>query len=199
MIIEVSVDFLVKHEITFEQYALCYMLHEDKYEININGQRRYTQSGPAIANVYKYSQSIGKWDKKALNDLVEKGILKRLGNRNSPDMLEVTDKFAKLMFADMSDFEQLFDLYPSHLDFGPGKAKGILKACNKEEVEKSYKIAVRTKAKHKYIMDITRWAKKHNMLNLSFEKYVKGRYWEVLKDDYENQTAIETKDQEMLL
>lgn len=199
MIIEVSVDFLVKYKITFEQYALCYMLHEDEYEININGERRYTESGPAIANVYNYSQNVRKWDKKELEDLVQKGILKRKGNRNSPDMLEVTEKFAEDLFTSFSDFDQLFSIYPSHLDFGPGRAKGILKACNREEVEKYYKSAVRTKSKHKYIMSITRWAKEHNMLNLSFEKYVKGRYWEVLKDDYENQTAIETKDQEMLL
>jgi len=199
MIIEVSVDFLVKHNITFEQYAMCYMLHEDTYEIDSRGRRVYKQSGPAIANMYNYANNVRKWSKSEVQDLVDKKIIKRTGKYDSPDLLELEKSFAKALFIHMSDFEQLFDLYPSHLDFGPGRAKGILKACNKEEVEKSYKSAVRTKAKHQYIMDITRWAKEHNMLNLSFEKYVKGRYWEVLKDDYENQTAIETKDQEMLL
>ena len=93
----------MKHEITFEQYALCYMLHEDEYELSSKGDRLYKQSGPSIANMYKYVNNIRKWKKAEIQELVDKGFLKRSGKYDSPDLLQLEKSFAKALFIHMSD------------------------------------------------------------------------------------------------
>lgn len=199
MIIEVSVDFLVKHKITFEQYALCYFLYKDKYEVNKEGQRIYKESGPSISNIYKYSQNIKKWTKKEIDDIVDKGFIKKIGKKYSPDVFEITDKFVQLVFLKTSDFEHLLNLYPDRLDLGNGRPMANLKAFDYDELNRSYKSVVKTKMKHERIMIITKWAKENNMLNLSFDKFIKGRYWRVLEKLYEEQQVLDIKDHEMLL
>ena len=187
MNIEVPVNFLVKHRLTFEQYALCYMLHEDRYQVNKKGQRVYLEAGPAIANVYKYSKGVRKWAKDEVEDLIQRGYLRRNGDRNSPDLLDVTDKFSKAVFRMNSDFEELFRIYPEECQKDRYSPRLILKACNRAEVARMYKNLVRTREKHLYIINVTLWARDQNMLVVPLKDYVKNKYWEVLQHKYENQ------------
>lgn len=198
MIIEADVDFLVEHEMSFEQYALCYFLHEDEKQI-VNGKRIYPENGPAIANIYKYFHHVRKWKAADIEDLINRGYLKSSGEKLSPDLLEVTDKFKKAVFEDKTKFEQLWDIYPNYLSFGPGKPKATLKACDRDQMSNYYDKIVRTKKKHRYILEITKWARKHDMLKMALEKYVRSKYWEILEEDFEQDNQIDTKEQEMLL
>lgn len=198
MIIEADVDFLVEHEMNLEQYALCYFLYEDDKQI-VNGKRVYPENGPAIANIYKYFHHVRKWKTADIEDLIERGYLNSSGDKLSPDLLEVTDKFKQAVFSFKGKFEQLFEIYPAYLEINPGKPKATLKACNRDKLGNYYDKIVRTKKKHKHILEITKWAKEKNMLKMALEKYVRSKYWETLEPDYEADNKVETQDQEMLL
>lgn len=198
MIIEVDLDFLVKHKMTIEQYFVCYVLYEDKNSI-VNGQRTTRKSGQPIAAIYKYSENVGGIKRSALEDLMERGYLELTGDKLTPDMLEVTDKFHREVFTHWSNFEQLFEIYPSRTKFEAGGSSVSLKSLDKpiEEMGKYYSGIVRTKKKHREILEITAWAKDRDLLKMGIQKYVYSQYWNQLENEYE--TGADDDDIEVLI
>lgn len=186
MIIEVDLDFMVANKMTIEQYFVCYVLHEDKRTL-INGERGSRKSGQPIASIYRYSENVGGLKRPAMEDLVERGYLKKVGDKLTPDMLEVQPKFAQAVFNHWTNFDQLFELYPNRARFEAGGQQYFLKSLDKpkEELAKYYEKIVRTNKKHREILDITKWAKNHNMLKTGIQKYVYSQLWELLSEDYE--------------
>lgn len=186
MIIEVDLDFLVKHKMTIEQYFVCYILYKDKNS-TIEGQRVTRKSGQPIAAIYKYSENVGGIKRDAMKDLIDRGYLELTGNKLTPDMLEVTDKFYKDLFNHWSNFDQLFEIYPSRTVFEAGKSPVSLKSLDApiEEISKYYEKIVRTNKKHNEILEITQWAKERDLIKMGIQKYVYSQYWNALKEEYE--------------
>lgn len=100
------VGFLCHHEITAEQFTLCYALHHDKTrEERWNFDRQaYEESGDKKANVYRYAQDVQGWSYEDIDTLVERGFLidnnQRSPKRESyPSKFQVTSSFANAVSA----------------------------------------------------------------------------------------------------
>lgn len=186
MIIEVDFDFLIKHKMNIEQYLLCYVLQVDKDATASSGRDRL-RSGSPIAVIYKYTEGIQPLKTEDMRDLIDRGFLEHTGDRLVPDLLQVTDKFKQEIFNHWSNFEQLFAIYPSRIDLGPNKGSYSLKSLDKpfEEMAKYYVSVVRTKTKHRRILDIITWAKEKDLINMGIQKFIYQRFWKELEKKYE--------------
>jgi hypothetical protein len=191
------VNCLNQMKITANQFLLCYLLYSDqKVEIAPN-KYGYIKKGTGMANLYKYASQNTKWTKEEIQDLIDKNYIK---NRNItpdiyPDYLEITDEFVEKIFNKSSSFQEFWDAYPplvpnfSH----PNGPKIKLKICDPDELEKLYLRKVPTVAEHKLLMDVLRWAKENNQLNINIENFVKSNHWRDLKsemDRYNNSTNM---------
>jgi hypothetical protein len=195
MIIEVDFDFLVKHKMSIEQYMLCYILHMDKQSIK-NGERQERKSGSPVAIIYKYTENVAPISPRGMKDLIDRGYLEKTGSKLVPDMLEVTNKFKQEVFNHWTNFQQLFDIYPDRISFGPGKHSASLKSLDRpqEEVAESYTKVVRTNKKHKEVLKIVQWAKEKNLIRKGIQKFIYSRDWDILKEKYEVDFTDDTTD-----
>jgi len=171
------VNLLIECDITINQFLLLWFLYLDKEE----GNGKLIHEGPAIANLYRYSEKVSKWSADEISDLVQKGWLvdrnkdRQDGGRQAyPDYYDVTDTFEDKVFVTMDRFDQFWEEYPSFVENfdGPRGPMIPLKSSIMEEVEILYKKRVRTKAKHKEVMEILKWAKKNGLINMNIAKYV---------------------------
>lgn len=179
------VDTLVELKINANQFLLCSLLLTDKKQ---NG--KFSKNKTALANVYKYAYFI-KWNKSDIEDLVEKGYLKSYNSSNvfDADLMEVTPKLEKAIFASKSRFQQLLDLYPKTLPNFNGTGMWKTTACDIDALEEVYNKIVKTQATHDKIMKLTRWAVENNQLSTNLDNYVRGRCWMALEDIQEKYTT----------
>jgi hypothetical protein len=179
------VDFMIKNEINERQFLLCYLLHAD-LEI-INGKKYYESSYAnserpissiyKLTNHYKSKYNTVAWTQDDIKLLEEKGFIKILGSKYSPDMLELQEPFMQLL-TNETDFDEFWNTYPSFIP--PFNDKGAyvkLKNVNKESLAYKYKRKVISKDMHARIMDILRWSVENKQISLSIVNYVDNQYW----------------------
>ena len=165
-----------------EQYLVCYVLEMDrKYG------REKLRNGPPIATMYKYTEGIQPLKPEDLRDLIDRGFLKHKGEKLTPDLLEVTAKFKDEIFNHWTNFQQLFEIYPSRVNLGPGKGSASLKSLDKpfEEMADYYVRVVRTNKKHKRILTLVQWGNENNLINMGIQKFIYQRFWKELDKKYE--------------
>jgi|GEM_PF-6019738 len=186
MVIEVDFDFLIKHKLTIEQYMLCYVLQLDKDSV-VDGERVKRKDGHPVAIIYRYTENVKPMESDEMNDLIDRGFVRKTGDRLVPDQLEITDKFKQEVFNHWSNFEQLFNIYPDRISFGPGKHSASLKSLDRpmEEVAEYYTKLVRTNKKHKKILKIVQWAKEKDIIRKGIQKFIYSRDWELLTEKYQ--------------
>lgn len=105
------IDFLETHDMSPSQFLLCWILYLDKRE---HEGRSLPDSGPAIANIYRFVERVAPWPDEEIRDLVQRGYLidQNVSRKQIyPDHLAVTDKFVGAVLATESQFEQLWDAY----------------------------------------------------------------------------------------
>ena len=176
------VKILEELNITANQFLLCYLLFAD--EKNEKGE--YPKKGKAIANLYRYAGST-PWTKEEIRDLEEKGYVTDPyadKNKTNPDLLDLTDKFKEFVLIQGSHFDELYKTFPTLIDNfrNPNGPKIKLKVCDKYELKKLYKKRVRSKVKHKRVMEILKWAIENDEINFNFENFIKGEMWEDLEE-----------------
>lgn len=180
------VHVLSEMKISANQFLLCYLLYTDQKK-----DGKYVKTGKGISNLYKYVRKAVPWTKEEVRDLVDKGYLRDPDYKSDdtyPDHLLVTDKFVDKLFVYPSAFEELWEEYPTIVpNFkNPNGPSVKLKSCDYFELQELYKKLVRTKYKHKEIIELVKWARDKERLNIGIEKFVKGRQWEALKEDKAN-------------
>jgi hypothetical protein len=193
------VDFLVQWKITPEQFLLCYTLYLDKVESQTG---KYVEEGPAISNVYKYSEGVKPWAHVDIDLLVSKGFLidrnKQHPKRNAyPDHMEVSEAFINAIFSTEDDFEEFWNEYPALIpNFqDPIRGKKIpLKAVIKEDIESLYlKRCRKDKNLHKRIMKVLRWAKANDRINTNITNFIGGEIWKALEEDMKQNSGAEIR------
>lgn len=178
------IEFLDKHKINAEQLVYCLLLHHDK--------RYAVKEGSTIvrplSQLYKYHNNISNFKRADIEDLIEKGFIRKDGNTLAPDMLEVTNMFIKEYYGRKYKFDQLRDAYPSTtVNFDhPSKPRIPLKIIRDyEKTVEMYNKFVRSENLHEHILDLVEWAKSNpNTVNLSIniENFVSSKYWEYLQE-----------------
>ena len=170
------VNILIGLKIKPAQLLLLMFLYHDRLE----GEGKLAYDGPSIANVYRYAEHVGGWSREEIEDLVEKGLMvdnnSVSGGKKQayPDHFHVTQKFIDAVYVTSSHFAEFWDEYPSFVENFEDARKGMipLKAAVYEEVEAMYKKRVKTKSHHLRAMEVLRWAKENNLINMGIAKYV---------------------------
>lgn len=175
------IHILSELKISANQFLLCYLLYTDQ---KVEGE--YVRKGKAMANLYKYSIQAIPWTKEEVEDLVEKGYLLDPNysktDKTNPDYLEVTDKFCKFIFIDRSHFDELNRKFPTTMEnfTNPNGPKIKLKVCDIDKMREVYLKKVKSKVKHRKIIEILDWAKENNEINFNFENFIRGELWNTL-------------------
>jgi len=178
------VDIMIRFQITAKQFLLLFILETDRLEER--GHIIGSKGSDSIQNVYRIASHLNeKWTFDEIDDLIDKGLIvdhsSKIGSRSSlPDNYVVTDLFTASIIADMTNFEEFWELYPGFCDNfqdfrGP---KVPLKAVDYEEVERMYMKYVRTKPKHTLVMNVLQWAIDTGQVNMSIQKYVASKMWD---------------------
>lgn len=188
------VHILTELKMSANQFLLCYLLYTDSKDY----EGKYIKKGKGMANLYKYSTRGIPWSSEEIEDLVEKGYLEdnnQTKDKTHPDYLEVTPKFKKHIFIEENSFDELDRVFPNTIDNfkNPNGPKIKLKVCDKAKMKEVYLKRVKSKVKHRKIIEILQWAIENNEINFNFENFIRGQLWETLfelKD--ENKSSIDT-------
>lgn len=188
-IVEIDLDFVIEHGITFEQYVICYLLWQDQRQAN--NPDRHLGGESHLSYVYKYflalkdNDRIEGWKIKDIEHLEDIGFLI---NRNptgkySADLMEVTPVFINAVMTTITEWDELWDAYPARMVIEPGRPQALLKSVkDRVELQRRYLNAVKTKKKHREVMELLEWGKENNQVNLGIEKFVNSYFWEILQD-----------------
>lgn len=198
------VDFLIKHDITQDQFLLCYLLYTDSQKQLPDGRRVYigksnkTKERP-IAKMYEYIDHIQRnrnrsaWTAHDVDVLIDRGFLRQPANVDkvkSPDLLILEDKFIDAIFTTDDEFEIFWNTYPGIIEnFKIPNGKMIkLKAVDKDELRKSFKKIVTTKNQFEFLMENLQWAIDNNIINMNIKNYLTSRQWQV-DNEYRQQKS----------
>lgn len=174
------VDFLSKYGINAEQFIYLLLLYNDKRHGRIPGSSKISRP---LSQLYKYHKNVKPFQKNDLEDLVDKGLIKKSGKKLVPDMLEVSDKFEKEYLGDKFKFDQLLEVYPTWVEnFNhPSNPKINLKVMKDyDRTASMYNRFVKTYKMHNRVLEVVEWAKENERINLGIEKFVSSKYWESL-------------------
>ncbi len=177
------ISVMSKFQISPKQFFLLFILECDRRE----AKSQITGDTPkkAIQNIYRFSETIDRWTKEEVKDLVEKGLLLDHnapdGKRSEyPDNYEITCVFENAIFSTVSDFDEFWAVYPGFVDNFTDYTKPMipLKAVDQEEVEHLYRKKVKTHQLHKQVIEALEWAVDENLINMRIDKYVRSKMWE---------------------
>lgn len=203
-VIEVDLDFVIEQNITLEQYCICYLLWQDKQ--SNSGQDNDEDDYTALTYIYKYFYSVSDnddiegWKRADIEYLERKEFLvnNNKDGEYSADMMEVTDKFTDAVIKHKEAFQEIYDLYPRTIEVD-GSIIGPLKMCDLLEMTEYYNKVVKTKKKHREVVELLKWGLRTRNLICGVEKFVRSQYWKQLREmreenesarGYDNETVI---------
>lgn len=174
------INICTKLKISANQFLLCYLLFVDER----NKKGKFRKKGKGMANLYKYSSRAIPWTNEEIDDLEEKGLIDRSNHppvdKRYPDYYELSDEFKEMLFIEPSRFRELWKLYPTTIpNFKNPKGPKIkLKVTDPDKLQELYYKKVKTKIKHKEILELVQWAIDNNEINTSIENFVKSELWD---------------------
>lgn len=170
------VEFCAKKKITTEQYLLCYLSHKNEF-----------------ATFYKYVNEVRKIPDALIDDLVRKGYIINANKPGDsyPDMFIVTDEMAEgIDKLHGGESDELYELFPTRI-FLPDGNSFLSRNLSREETERLYNsLLLRTKAKHKEVMESLTEQKTYGTIGMGLKKWLETEQW--TRDD--NQTLDVTYD-----
>lgn len=184
-------DFVVRKQITVNQFYLCHMLY----------LRDFVNLEKYILTTYKNDRGAIRdlaFKKSEVDDLIARGYLVKTGTSDAIQSYEVTEKFSGEYYIDEEEAgEQLWEAFPKTLTID-----GVIQStrtCDKEEVLETYYRRIKgSRKRHQYILQMTNrytdLVRSGEMNGMGIEKYIKGENWDVvgeaLGNTYEGSTSI---------
>jgi hypothetical protein len=166
--------FLSEHELTLSQFMLCYTLHRDRRD---RGDGPLQDSGPNTAWIYQYVEAVGPWPSAVIQDLVAKNFLtdRNVGSAIYPDQLQVTSKFTDALFVGTPEFQAFWNAYPNnvHTEEGPRSLKNV----DARQTQERFRTCVETKPEANRLHDALAWARKHDLIRVSIDRYLETALW----------------------
>lgn len=190
------INFLGDHNMSPEQFLLCWIHYLDWREYK---GEKFPEEGSQIANIYRYIERVGKFDRRDINDLIQRGYLINTSNdgRIHPDELRVTEKFIDEVFATQDDFDRFWDAYPSFVPHWDNPREEIpLQFCDMEKCEKIFKRRVTSKVEFERLMEAIEYGKEHDMIKCNALKFLSGEAWkQILEQKREGREKVITTKQ----
>lgn len=184
------VNFLNKNpDIGMNQLLFCLLHHHDEQYMKKNGMTRIKRP---LSVLYAYIDShsivnekgkkVPPFKRSEIEALIEKGYIAKLGSKISMDMIQVTKKFKQDFFGNY-EFEEFFEEYPTFVPNWnhPSHPDIKLKGSDKELIEKLYKKKIKTEASHNRVVEIVKWAKENNQINMNIENFIRSEMWDQLE------------------
>lgn len=184
------VDFLCDKQITTKQLVYCLLLHHDKKYGRKEGTAKIVRP---LSQLYKYYSNVEQFRKSELQELIDKGLLTKNGDKFKPDMLEVTDRFLKDWYGDKYKFEGLVEVYPKWVTNFQHPSKpdaNLMMISDRQALIKTYNSLVKTYKMHNRVLSVVQWGKERELIKVGIEKFVHSKHWEQLME-------LRDKDQEM--
>ena len=163
------IQCLVDKKLTPNQYIICHLI----YHRDLN-------------NMKKYVDSVGKFNKKDIEYLIDKGYLLSTNPNNVGDFISLvaTKLFSDTIIIDEEEaFEEVLDIYPDF--FYINRSKVASKACsNILEVEKYYyKLIKGDRFKHESIIEkskkVIRMMEEGKLNWHKIDKFILGQMWKL--------------------
>lgn len=177
-------DLLVKFKITPNQFYLCWLLFWDHHDGK--GKMRVNPNGTNLfANLYRYNELVKTWTLNEVKDLLDKELVHlSRGNTLIVDRLEVTQKFVDAVLVNNKMEDEFFEAYPTWItNFEhPSKPEINLKLCDHDKIKDLYRYHVKTKKRHKEVMNILNWAKRNDRIKYSIANFVTSKMWEQFEE-----------------
>jgi len=174
------VDFLCEKEITTKQLVYCLLLHHDKKYGRKQGTAKIVRP---LSQLYKYYTNIEQFTRSELQDLIDKGLLIKNGEKFKPDQLEVTDRFVKDWYGDKYKFEGLEEVYPKwvpNFNNPSGPDVNLMMISDRQKLMQTYNSLVKTYKMHNRVLAVVQWAKERDLIKVGIEKFVHSKHWEDL-------------------
>lgn len=159
------VDFLVKYDLTQSQVLLLYLLYKNRVDLIRKYKEKFpTDSGTMIEEYF-------------IKDLIRKEFL--IENPTT-GAIKLGEKFY-LAFIDKHEAcEHVFSVYPTHIT-----KDGVdlpLSAMDRNVFANLYDTYIRSSIhEHLEVIKDIEYAKQNNLLNIGIEKFLKSKYWLILR------------------
>ena len=165
MILEDSyVKFLIEHNLTQGQYLLLHLVHKGRPDLI----RAYKEAFPS-----EDSTMIGQY---FIDDLIKKGFV-AINAQNKPVL---TKQFLEIFINKHTACEEIFSIYPTH--FMKDGVQIPLSAMDRNVFANLYDKAILSSTlEHLEIMQDIDYAIKEEMLNIGIDKFLKSKYWMVIR------------------
>ncbi len=159
------VNFLIKYDLTQSQVLLLHLLYKKRVDLI----RRYKEvfpndDGTMIGEVF-------------VNDLIKKGFLVKNPETES---IKLGTKFYEAFIDKDEACEHVFSIYPTHIN-----KDGVelpLSAMDRNVFANLYDIYIKSSVdEHLEVIKDIEYAKQNNLLNIGIEKFLKSKYWLVLR------------------
>ena len=171
-------DYLLKHKLTFTQFAIPYLKYKD--EIEDRGDSSSSKGKHSL--LYKYLHVLDEnGERLKASDLDKLVKLKLIINEETRkdkinlNKITVTDKFIKDVFP-TDIWDEFYEAYPGrvrHFDPSAKQKFILLKTSDPDVLEKIYKKQVKTIKKHKEIVEALKKSIEYGQFpNCTIEKYV---------------------------
>jgi hypothetical protein len=181
-----TIDFLCKHKITFNQFAICLLIYKKDTATII----RINEEIGVIGNylIHKGVNSVGKkLFKTELDDLIDRGFITHVfvdkRDEYSLDNYIVNDKFKEGFLDEEGDmFEELWQAYPKMMYINGIEYPS--KTGDYEELKEKYiRLIKNSKRRHKEVLSKLEIHKSLNRYAfMGIEKYIGSRQWENVED-----------------
>lgn len=158
------VKFLVEHRITQGQYLLLYLVYKKRPDLI----KAYKEAFPSGDNTM-----IGQY---WIDELFEKGLL----TKNDKGTITVSKLFLEAFINKHTASEQIFEIYPTHFNLNGTNIP--LSAMDRNVFAGLYDIAIQSSVhEHLEVVEDIHYAIKHELLKIGIDKFVKSKYWTVIR------------------
>lgn len=158
------VKFLIEHKITQGQYLLLYLVHKKRGDLI----KAYKEAFPSDDGTM-----IGQY---WIDELFAKGLL----TKSATGTISVSKLFLEAFINKHTATEQIFDIYPTHFNLNGSTIP--LSAMDRSVFAGLYDIAIQSSIhEHLEIVEDIHYAIKHELLKIGIDKFVKSKYWTVIR------------------
>jgi hypothetical protein len=165
MIVEDSyVSFLIEHDITQAQFLLLYLIYKNRPDLI----RKYKEKFPSDDGTM-----IGQY---YTDDLIKKGLL----IKSKEDKITLSTKFLSIFINKHEACEQIFSVYPTH--YNKDGMDIPLTAMDRNIFANLYDTYIQSSIlEHLEVIKDIQYAKENNILNIGIEKFLKSKYWLIIR------------------
>jgi hypothetical protein len=177
------VDFLIKNELSTNQFLLLYLLYTERM-YKLNNKLGFAQSGTIFKWISKGKNIITASE---IEDLIKMDYVFGIkqNNQYEIDHLILTNKFFDLMFVNIDAFQEICDLYPDKMIIDNQTV--FTKAGDLDKVANNYlKLIKNNLSKHEQIKKVIEFAKERGLCKYKLENFLSKGVIDTIIKDMEN-------------